>query len=116
MNRSVDYYLAHGYDQKAAEYFAKGRKRLTSVVPNPDFTLTLTYDGSEKRLYDMRPTLKKGGVFAHLRRWEDFRRVYIDDCHSIAWDIDPQVDSSVVWQNIIDLCPDSCYIDSVPLN
>ena len=114
MKHSVEYYLSKGYDSKAAEYFAQGRKRLTAVVPNPDYTLTLTY-GTEKRLYDMRPILQKGGVFEHIRLWEDFRRVYIDDTHSIAWDIDPNVDSTAVWSNLIDLCPDSCYIDSKPL-
>lgn len=33
-----------------------------------------------------------------------------------AWDIDPDVDSDVVWSNKVDLCPDSCYVDSVPLD
>ncbi len=41
-----------------------------------------------------------------------FRRVYIDDCGCVAWDKDPTVDSNVVWNNKIDLCPDSCYLDS----
>ena len=46
---------------------------------------------------------------------EIFKRVYIDEQHCIAWDIDPAVDSDTVWSNKIDLCPDACYIDSVPL-
>ena len=33
----------------------------------------------------------------------------------IAWDIDPNIDSHQVWNNKVDLCPDTCYIDSVPL-
>lgn len=45
-----------------------------------------------------------------------FTRVYIDDTHCIAWDKDPNVDSDVIWSNKIDLCPDSSYIDSVPLD
>ena len=27
---------------------------------------------------------------------------------------DPNVDSEVVWNNKVDLCPDCCYVDSVP--
>ena len=26
------------------------------------------------------------------------------------------IDSNVVWNNKVDLCPDSCYVDSVLLN
>lgn len=29
--------------------------------------------------------------------------------------LDPSVDSSVHWNNRVDLCPDICYIDSVPV-
>ena len=47
---------------------------------------------------------------------ENFRRVYLDDTHSIAWDINPDIDSSVVWNNKVDLCPDTCYIDSIPIS
>ena len=64
----------------------------------------------------MRPYLKKGTVFEPLIKLEDFRRVYVDDSHCVAWDIDPNIDSDKVWNNKIDLCPDSCYIDSVPIN
>lgn len=46
---------------------------------------------------------------------ENFRQVYLDGQHCVAWDIDPSVDSEKVWSNKVDLCPDSCYIDSVPL-
>ena len=27
----------------------------------------------------------------------------------------PNVDSNEVWENKVDLCPDSCYMDSVPV-
>ncbi len=46
---------------------------------------------------------------------ENFRRVYVDDTHCIAWDIDPSIDSAKVWNNKVDLCPDGCYIDSIPV-
>lgn len=43
----------------------------------------------------------------------DFRRVYVDKQHCICWDINPDIDSDKVWSNKVDLCPDSCYIDSI---
>lgn len=114
MANTVEFYLSKGFDRKAAEYFAAGKKRITGVIPNNDFTLTISFEG-EKRLYDMRPFLRKGTVFEPFLRWENFRRVYVDDTHCIAWDIDPNIDSNQVWNNKVDLCPDGCYLDSVPL-
>ncbi len=115
MANTVEYYLAKGFDRKAAEYFASGRKRIVKVIPNDDFTLTISFDNGENRLYDMRPILKKGTVFEPFADLANFRRVYVDDTHCIAWDIDPTIDSNKVWNNKVDLCPDSCYIDSVPI-
>ena len=54
-------------------------------------------------------------MFEPFMKPENFRRVYLDGQHCVAWDIDPSVDSEKVWSNKVDLCPDSCYIDSVPL-
>jgi len=115
MGNSVEFYLARGCDRKMAEYFAAGRRHITGVVPNDDFTLTLTFDNGEVRLYDVAPILRADTVFAPFRELKNFRRVYLDESHSVAWDIDPNVDSSVVWNNKVDLSPDSCYVDSVPV-
>lgn len=115
MANTVEYYLSRGFDRKAAEYFAAGKKTITGVVPNDDFTLTIRFDNGEMRLYDMRPFLKKGTVFEPFMKPENFRRVYVDDTHCIAWDIDPNIDSNKVWSNKIDLRPDGCYIDSIPV-
>ncbi len=115
MGKSVDYYLAKGYDRKMAEYFAAGRRKIIGVVPNDNFTLTLRFDNGEVRLYDVAPLLRPGTVFAPFRDPENFRRVYLDEQHSISWDIDPTIDSSLVWNNKVDLCPDSCYVDSIPV-
>lgn len=111
----VEYYLSKDFDRPAAEYFASGRKRIIGVSANDDFTLTIRFDNGEQRLYDMRPYLKKGTVFEPFAKLENFRRVYVDDTHAIAWDIDPNVDSKKVWSNKVDLSPDSCYLDSVPI-
>lgn len=115
MKHDIRYYISKGMDEKAATYFALGRRKVTHVVPNDDFTLTLTFDNGEKRCYDVNPLLKQGTVFAPLSDPVCFRRVYIDTSGAVAWDIDPKIDSDVVWNNHIDLCPDSCYINSTEL-
>ncbi|MDO5398957.1 MAG: DUF2442 domain-containing protein [bacterium] len=116
MRESIEYYLSKGFDKSMAEYFANGRKTITSVEPQSDYILLLTFDNGEKRLYDMKPVIRKGSVFEKISDIKDFNRVYIDDTHCVAWDIDPGIDSSIVWNNKIDLCPDCCYVDSVPLS
>ena len=115
MGQSVEYYLNKGCDRPAAEYFAKGRRRITAVEPGPDLTLILTFDNGEVRKLDVKPMLQPGTVFAPFAKRENFDRVYLDETHCVAWDIDPNVDSRVVWNNKVDLCPDSCYIDSIPV-
>ncbi len=113
--KNVEYYLSKGFDLKTAEYFADGRKKIVGVIPNDDFTLTISFDNGEKRILDMAPMLTKGTVFETFADIKNFRRVYIDENHSIAWDINPDIDSNIVWNNKVDLCPDSCYIDSIPI-
>ena len=116
MANTVEYFLSKGFDQKTAEYFANRKKRILSVVPNDDFTLTLGFDNGEKRLFDVRPLLRKGTVFEPFSELENFRRVYVDEQHTVSWDIDPNIDSRVVWNNKVDLCPDTCYIESRPIS
>lgn len=111
--KDINYYLAHGCDQKAAAYFASGRKTITSVTANDDYTLLLTFENGEKRLYDTSHLFAAGSVFNKIKPLADFKRVYLDESHCVSWDIDPNVDSKKVWNNKLDLCPDSCYLDSV---
>ncbi len=115
MKRDYDFYISRGYEPRAAAYFASGRRKITAVVPNDDFTLTLTFDNGEKRIFDVAPLIEVGTVFETFADIKHFRRVYLDDTHCIAWDIDPNIDSNEVWNNKVDLCPDTCYLDSVPL-
>jgi hypothetical protein len=115
MKHSVEEYIRRGFDEKAAKYFTEGRRTITSVAAADDFTLLLTFDNGERRIYDMKPHIKAGKVFAFLADMENFKRVYLDEGGGVAWDIDPTVDSRTVWNNQVDLCPDSCYMDSVPL-
>lgn len=115
MPKDVSFYLSKGFERPMAEYFATGRKSIVSATPNADFTLTLVFDNRERRLYDCKPFLTEATVFAPLMLWENFERVYLDNEHCVSWDIDPNIDSNVVWGNKIDISPDSCYVDSIPL-
>lgn len=115
MSNSAEYYLSRGFSPEMAAYFASGRRRIIRVVPNDDYTLTLLFDNGEVRLYDMSALIKSGTVFSPLMDLSVFRRAYIDDMHAVSWDIDPAVDSTVVWSNKIDLSPDNCYVYSTPL-
>lgn len=115
MPKTVEQYMVLGLDQKTAEYFAAGRRCIVAVQPNDDFTLTLDFDNGERRILDVKPILKPGTLFEPFMKLENFKRVYLDDSHSVCWDVDPSVDSKEVWENLVDLCPDSCYMESVPV-
>ena len=115
MTRNVDFYLSKGFDRPMAEYFASGRKKVTSATPNKDFTLTLEFDNGEKRLYDCKPFLEENTVFAPFMIYENFKRVYVDNEHCVAWDINPSIDSNIVWNNKVDIGSDTCYVDSEPI-
>lgn len=115
MPNTVEYYMAKGFDRKMAEYYASGRKKIVSVKPNEDFTLFLTFNNGERRILDIKPMLEKGGVFTPFRDYDNFKRVYLDDTGCVSWDIDPEIDSNIVWNNKVDICPDGCYVDSVPV-
>ena len=110
-----EYFLSKGFDLPTAKYYANGRRKIVSVTPNDDFTLILSFDNGERRLLDVKPMLMKGTVFEPFCDIANFKRVYLDAQHCVSWDIDPTVDSETVWNNKVDLCPDSCYINSVPM-
>lgn len=115
MTHSAEYYLSKGFSPEMAEYFALGRRKITAVSPNDNFSLTLTFDNGETRLFDVLPLLSEGTVFESFRDINNFRRVYLDEDHCVCWDINPDIDSHIHWNNKVDICPDTCYVDSVPL-
>lgn len=113
MAHDVDFYLKHGFEERAARYFAAGRRRPVSVRPLPNQKLSLTFDDGEQRVFDVSPLIEPGCVFDFLADEQAFSQVYIDSEGAIAWDRDPTVDSNVVWSNKVDIDPDTCYMDSV---
>jgi hypothetical protein len=76
--------------------------RVSAVTPNPDFTLTLTFQNGERKKFDMTPYIGRSEWFEELRDWNYFSQARPDL-------------GTVVWTNGQDLCPDTFYLDSVPL-
>ena len=72
--------------------------RVKHVIANSDYTLTLTFDNNEVKIFDMKPYLNKG-IFKELKDISLFKSVR------------PFL-GSIQWKNGQDLCPDTLYLDS----
>ena len=94
-------------------YCNNGCKKILKVTPKDDYSLILLFDDNIQRVYDMSDKLF--GVFEILKDIEKFKQVFIDESGNIAWDRDNSVDSDFVWNNRIDLCKDSIYLNSNPI-
>ncbi len=97
--------------REVKKYFNNGAKRITKVIPDDNYTLTVYFD-NKARIYDMSDCLH--GVFEILKDKHKFNEVFIDEFGNLAWDIDNSIDSNVNWNNRIDICKDAIYIDSLP--
>ena len=99
-------------EERVKKYFDNPRK-ITHVKPDTNYTLFIAFDNGEVKKYEMINELY--GVFAVLKDVKKFQSVFIDEVGNVAWDIDKNIDSSIHWQNRIDLCKDMLYLESVPL-
>lgn len=75
--------------------------KLVSVEPLDDYKVLLTFSNNEKRIKDMKPYLDKG-VFKKLKDKNFFNSVHI------SFD-------TISWDDEIDICPDTLYETSIPL-
>ena len=75
--------------------------RVTAVKPTADHKLVLGFDDGDRRVYDCSRLLDSG-VFRELRDLDYFERVHV-------------LDGTVVWPHEQDICPDTLYLDSLPL-
>jgi hypothetical protein len=75
--------------------------RVKEVRPLPDYRLRLTFEGGEIRIFDVSPYLDKG-VFRGLRDSSAFNsvRAFL---------------GSVAWADGQDFCPDTLYLESIPV-
>jgi hypothetical protein len=73
-----------------------------AVVPQDDYTLLLTFENDEQRIFDMKPYLDFGPVFRALKDPDMFKtvRVYA---------------RTVAWKNNADIDPEIMYPNSVPV-
>lgn len=74
---------------------------VTSVIPRAGYTLEITFDNGEVRLFDAGPYLTKG-VFRRLADPALFRQAFV------ALD-------TVCWPGDLDIAPETLYDRSVPL-
>lgn len=71
---------------------------VTSVKANPDFTLELTFENGQERIFDMKPYLSIG-VFRQLKDYAKFKRV-------------KPFYGSIAWATEQDLSYDTLYLGS----
>ena len=76
--------------------------RVKAVKPNSDYTITLTFTNNEVRVFDLKPYLDRG-VFKELKDTSLFNSVV------------PFL-GSIQRKNGQDLCPDTLYLDSHPID
>lgn len=99
-------------EERVKKYFENPRK-IIDVKPTANYTLFITFDNGEVKKYEMINELY--GVFEILKDVKKFQNVFIDEVGNVAWDIDENIDSSIHWENRIDLCKDMLYLKSTTL-
>ena len=75
--------------------------RVSAVTPTEDYTLLLTFTNGEQRVFDVTPLLEMP-AFKQLANKIFFQSV------KVAY-------GSVLWPQDIDYCPDTLYMESVPV-
>jgi hypothetical protein len=73
--------------------------RVKEVQPEQDYTLLITFNNGEHKLFDVKPYLSKG-IFVALHDNNIFRQV-------------KPFNGSIRWPGDLDLCPDTLYEDSI---
>ncbi|MFZ3130388.1 MAG: DUF2442 domain-containing protein [Desulfosporosinus sp.] len=72
--------------------------RVKNVVPNKDFTLTITFINGEIGIFDVNPYLNIG-IFQELKDWSLFSTA-------------KPFMGTVQWLHEQDLCPDTIFLES----
>lgn len=75
--------------------------RVVAVLPRSDHTLELTFTNDEIRIFDVTPYLNIG-IFRGL---QDLR--YFNSVRPVL--------GSIQWRNGQDPCPDTLYLDRIPI-
>lgn len=72
---------------------------VVDVVANDDYTLLITFNSGEKKLYDAKPLLEYA-IFEPLKNLAFFKKAHCDGC-------------TVVWDDEVDVAPEHLYTRSV---
>ena len=75
--------------------------RVKIVEANLNYTIILTFDNEEKKIFDVTPYLDKG-IFKELKDKKLFNSV-------------KAFLGSIQWKNGQDFCPDTLYLESKPV-
>ena len=75
--------------------------RVKAVTPHPNYTLTLVFMNDEVKAFDVKPYLQTG-IFRELQDLTLFNSV-------------KPLLGSIQWKNGQDFCPDTLYLDSLPV-
>lgn len=76
--------------------------RVKDVIPEPNFTLRITFTNGEVRIFNIHPFLNKG-IFRQLKDLSVFQSVR-------PWH------GTIRWSGGQDICPDTLYEESIPLS
>jgi hypothetical protein len=72
--------------------------RVKNVIPNDDYTLSITFDNKEQKVFDLK-SLLDFGVFQELKNPQYFKEV-------------KPLHGSIAWPHGQDICPDTLYEES----
>jgi hypothetical protein len=76
--------------------------RVTKVEAIKDYRVFLEFKNGEHRIYDFNPLLDFG-IFKELKDFHYFNKVKLEN-------------GTISWPNGQDICPDTLYLDSEPVN
>ncbi len=76
--------------------------RIKNLIAHDDYTLSITFDNNEIKVFDMKPYLNIG-IFKKLKSLNAFKSAHIQS-------------GTIQWNGGQDLCPDTFYEESVPLS
>jgi len=83
-------------------YGGKLGPRVTAVTPTDDYNLVLTFTSGERRIFNALPLLDLA-IFKPLVSKSFFQSV-------------KATHGTIQWPQDIDYCPDTLYMESVPIN
>ncbi len=76
--------------------------RVKSVEPIKDYLLEIVFNNDEKKVFDLKPYLDFG-LFSELKDLALFQTAKAEL-------------GTVIWNNGLDICPDTLYLDSKKLD